>query len=301
MKILYGGGFTETEVRYYKDILLQNTLIGIQELVKQVEKLELQLSEENRKRARLFAEISVMDFKWDDTALPKIKSLWDDKAIQQAWEIAPEFQLQMTTLDYHMQHIDQYASKDYIPTNNDMLRARFRTTGMVETVFEMNQTEWTIIDTGGQLPERAKWKDFLLAKPNGIIFFTALDEFNMVSVEDSQKTKMQVAMQVFKDYVGDATSNMAIILFLNKVDLFKKKIVAKKDFHSFQQAFPNYKGAQNVDDAASHVTSAFLSLVPEEIDIFSHVTCALDTEAMDHVFNVVKTKIFINRMHAVAT
>jgi len=295
MKILYCGGFSNAEVSNFKDILLQNALIGIQELVRQVEKLELQISSDNLKRARYFAEVSETDFKWDGTSLAKIKSLWTDQAIQQAWDNAPEFQFQMTMLEYHMQHLDRYASPDFVPTNDDMLRARFRTTGVVETVFEAGNCSWTLMDTGGQIPERSKWIDFINTKPTGIIFFAALDEFNMSSVEDSQKTKMQVAMQVFTDYVGEATPNMAIILFLNKVDLFKKKIATKKDFESFQNFFPDYKGDQIVDDAADHVAATFRSLVTG-MEVYCHVTCALDTEAMEQVFKAVKETLIKNRL-----
>lgn len=40
-----------------------------------------------------------------------------------------------TNLEYMMEHIDRFALEDFVPTNTDVLYARQRTTGVVETQF----------------------------------------------------------------------------------------------------------------------------------------------------------------------
>lgn len=42
-----------------------------------------------------------------------------------------------TNLQYMMDNIDRFAQEDFTPTNLDILYARQRTTGVVETVFEV--------------------------------------------------------------------------------------------------------------------------------------------------------------------
>jgi len=64
--------------------------------------------------------------------------------------------------------------------------------------------------------------------------------------------------------------------------------------------FPDYQGGQNVDKATEFITNHFSSLVREreKEELYVHVTCALDTDAMDKVFNAVKETLFMNRMAA---
>ena len=54
------------------------------------------------------------------------------------------------------------------------------------------------MDVGGQSPERKKW-DPLLDEPfQAVIFFAGMDEYNMISTEEKDKTKMETAMEVFR-------------------------------------------------------------------------------------------------------
>ena len=41
----------------------------------------------------------------------------------------------MTMMDYHMENLDRYSTEGFVPTNEDMLRARQRTTGFLPTSF----------------------------------------------------------------------------------------------------------------------------------------------------------------------
>jgi len=299
MKILYQGGFSAEEKAIYRDVLLKNTLVGMQELVKQAEKLELVLKEENRKRARFFLETPAVDETWSLEVEQKLRALWQDPAIQQAWSHAPEYQLQMSMMDYHMERLGAYSVPGFVPSDEDMLRARHRTTGAVETIFEMpaDKIEWRLIDCGGQKPERAKWESIMTdTQITAIIFFAALDEFNMLSTEEQGKTKMQIAIACFKELVAsEITQDLALILFLNKSDLFAKKL--KKNFKDFQNAFPKYDGSnKDIKAATAYVQNLFLAGMKEAHrdtqELFVHATCALDTKAMGIVFTAVRERVF---------
>src|SRR5688500_2994226 len=95
---------------------------------------------------------------------------------------------------------------------------------------------------------------------------------------------------------SNKTRDTTLLLFLNKTDLFKKKIEAKKDFEAFQKVFPKYNGGQDVDAAIDYVGDQFKSIAKtegrnvEELNV--HKTCALDTEAMDAVFVAVRDNVF---------
>ena len=42
-----------------------------------------------------------------------------------------------TNLEYMMENIDRFAEENFIPSNEDVLHARQRTTGVVETQFQV--------------------------------------------------------------------------------------------------------------------------------------------------------------------
>jgi len=53
--------------------------------------------------------------------------------------------------------IQELVSPTYIPTTDDILHARVRTSGIVEENYIINEVEFIIIDVGGQRNERKKW------------------------------------------------------------------------------------------------------------------------------------------------
>jgi hypothetical protein len=53
--------------------------------------------------------------------------------------------------------LDRISASDYIPTEQDMLRARVKTTGISEIEFIIDGTKFKMVDVGGQRSERKKW------------------------------------------------------------------------------------------------------------------------------------------------
>ena len=91
----------------------------------------------------------------------------------------------------------------------------------------------------------------------------------------------------------------SIVLFLNKVDVFDYKIKSKASFYQFKKIFPKYKG--DVGDeisAKKFLAEYFQTIYKEETEsanvqreLAVHATCALDTKAMEQVFNSVRTSL----------
>jgi len=305
MKIITLGGFAEDEKQTHKEILLQNILIGIQELVKQAEKLEYPVEGENRKHCRFFTQLRVIETDWNEKIGEKVKVLWNDSAIQKTWKAAPGYQLQMVHLDYLMDNLDRISKPDYIPSNEDMLRARQRTTGEQTTSFIIEKNGWDLIDVGGQKPERVKWESIITSKEsvNAIIFFAALDEFNMISAEEPNKTKMEVSMQVFQDVLNSEAVRerpyITLLLFLNKIDLLENKLKNEEDRKKFHELFPEYneiEGLDGLNSACESVKNQFTSPFKESHQIHTHYICALNTTLMEDVFKAVRQTIFDNRL-----
>jgi len=136
---------------------------------------------------------------------------------------------------------------------------------------------------------------------SAIVFFSALDEYNMVSSEEAPLTKLQVSLKTFEKFANfDLALSCTLILFLNKSDIFEKKIDSDNGFASFKNTFPHYKGKKDVQQAAEHIIGLFKAQLNSRNpgDLHIHVTCALDTEAMSVVFDAVKNTLIGGRMVA---
>ena len=58
---------------------------------------------------------------------------------------------------YYFQHVERLGEEDYEPTEEDIVMARVRTTGISVTEFTEGGIDYSIVDVGGQRNERKKW------------------------------------------------------------------------------------------------------------------------------------------------
>ena len=101
---------------------------------------------------------------------------------------------------------------------------------------------------------------------------------------------MVESMKLFQIIIeSDFFRKTSIILFLNKKDLFKEKI----QFSDLVDHFPEYDGPTHDPIAAGEfILKMYEHLNPVDVrQIFSHFTCATDTENMRTVFESVKKTI----------
>eukprot|EP01122_Echinamoeba_exundans_P012826 TRINITY_DN547_c0_g2_i1.p1 TRINITY_DN547_c0_g2~~TRINITY_DN547_c0_g2_i1.p1 ORF type:complete len:351 (-),score=76.80 TRINITY_DN547_c0_g2_i1:222-1274(-) len=293
MKIIHSNGFTNEELENYKQILILNIFNGMKELVLQAEGLNIKVTRKNKKVATYFVEVNPYTEKLDAETVAKAKQLWADSGLQKMWNRRNEIDFP-TNLEYMMANIDRFAEPDFVPSNDDVLHARQRTTGVVETQFTVDKFNWTLIDVGGQRSERRKWMHFFTGVA-AVIYCAALDEFDMVCPEEPTKNKMEESLEVFEKIInGDFFKDIAFILFLNKRDLFKTK-VEKMDLSTI---LPNYNAGHDYDQAVAFIKNMYMSKVrnrPLE-EVYVHVTCAIDTNNCKFVFDAVSETIFTKRL-----
>lgn len=125
-------------------------------------------------------------------------------------------------------------SSGYEPTDQDVLNARNPTVGIHENHFSLPKLNFSVIDVGGCRTQRRKWIHCFM-NISSLIFCAALSDFNLVLLEDSSRNRMLESISVFESLMKSKYfTNCAIMLFLNKTDLFKKKmeILSIKDYFS---------------------------------------------------------------------
>lgn len=83
----------------------------------------------------------------------------------------------------YFQDITRLFAKDYVPSDQDILRARLRTTGISETIFDLGQLTYKMFDVGGQRSERKKWIH-VFDNVQVVLFLAAISGYDQVLVED---------------------------------------------------------------------------------------------------------------------
>ena len=145
-----------------------------------------------------------------------LQDMLKDKGVQEAIERAAEYQLNDSTV-YFWDRAETICSADYMPTEQDVLRARVRTTGIVQQNFQIGDKKYTMFDVGGQRNERRKWIH-CFDNVTAVIFVTAISEYDQVLYEDENTNRMDEALVLFEQICNHPSfKKTSMILFLNKV------------------------------------------------------------------------------------
>merc|ERR1712099_180531 len=112
----------------------------------------------------------------------------------------------------------------FIPDETDILYVRYRTTGVIDQRFTIKKNVFHIFDVGGQKSERKKWIH-CFESVTAVIFVASLSCYDEVMFEDDTTNAMLDSVDLFEEICNLRWFiNTAMILFLNKKDLFAAKI-----------------------------------------------------------------------------
>ena len=195
-----------------------------------------------------------------------VNTLWNDPAMQiLVNEHLSEFQVQ-DSLGYFVGRIGEIGRRDYSPTDEDLIRVRVRTTGIVQASFEMDKHVFNIVDVGGQRSERKKWA-LQFDNVKAVLFIVAASEYDQTVWEYQDKNRMHESLEIFEESLRHRSfTDCTFILFLNKADLFEKKITNI----SLSACFPDWDSSKDKD-----VEAAWKFLSQKFIDIASVSTLSL--------------------------
>jgi len=283
MITIYGTGFPENERKTFGPIIYNNIITSMQTLCAAVavhggpvactDSLE-------------YITKMQQDAVIDSENVQHFKGLWADSGIQVAFENRSKFQL-TDSAQYFFEKIDEIAVDNYLPSEQDVLRSRVRTTGIVENNFEIDGNQFKMFDVGGQRNERKKWIH-CFENVTAVLFVGVLSEYDLVLYEDENMNRMEETLNLFDEICNSRWfRETSIILFLNKRDMFEKKI--QKVPLTVCPVFADYTGESTYKAGCDLIGETFQAKNqnPEKV-IYSHVTCATDTSNVAAVFNAVK-------------
>lgn len=291
MKIIHLDGFSQAERLEYRNIIFSNVVGSIIVLLEAAENMGLQIQEDNKPIKERIMHEDYFTGELTPSIAEDIKKVWSDPAIKTVFGRSNEFQLN-DSAEYYFNEIDRISVANYVPSVQDVLRSRAKTTGIIETNFKVGETTFTLVDVGGQRSERRKWMH-CFQDVTAVIFCVALSEYDLKLYEDESTNRMHESLKLFKDICNTKWfTDTAIILFLNKKDLFQKKIANTP----LTVCFPDYKGANTYEEASQYIEDQFLAQNENSKKlIFTHHTCATDTDNITVVFRAVQ-EIIMNKI-----
>ncbi|KAF1811420.1 guanine nucleotide binding protein, alpha subunit [Eremomyces bilateralis CBS 781.70] len=295
MKIIHQGGYRPDELVMYRLTIYKNVVDCAKALIGGMRQFNIRpANPDNVEFADYLMEYAVdpdPDRPLDKKVGRAVESLWGDGRMGEVMDHSSEFYL-MDSAPYFFEEVHRICSPEYIPTESDVLRARTKTTGIYETRFSMGQLSIHMFDVGGQRSERKKWIH-CFENVTSIIFCVALSEYDQVLLEESSQNRMMESLVLFDSVVNSRWfMRTSIILFLNKVDLFKQKL-AKNPLGNY---FADYSGGTDVNRAAKYLLWRFNQVNRAHLNLYPHLTQATDTSNIRLVFAAVKETILQNAL-----
>lgn len=197
------------------------------------------------------------------------------------------------------------AAKDFIASEDDVLRIRVKTLGIVEEEFVMDgdtSTKYVMYDLGGQQSERRKWIH-CFEDVTAVLFVAAISEYDQVLYENAERNRLEESLDLFDEIANSRWfEHTAIILFLNKKDVFKTKI-ATTDIRQVQPdgtvLFDDYRGGCDFAEGLKYILGLFIARNKnEDRELFYHVTTATSSSNIRAVFVACKQVILRDSMAA---
>ncbi|KAF8742334.1 hypothetical protein AX14_005200 [Amanita brunnescens Koide BX004] len=200
-----------------------------------------------------------------------------------------------------LEDLDRITALNYEPTDQDIIRARIRTIGAEEHIFQIETgsqagTVYYITDVGGSKYSRATWASFF-DDVQAIIFLAPL-AFDQYLEEDPTVNRLEDSIKLWKEMCSNKIlANAELILFLNKKDLLKKTLESGVDVKDY---IANYTGNNTVQQVTEFYIGKFKGyqkrLSPVERRFLCYSTSAIDTHSMGLLLAQVRDTITIQHL-----
>ncbi|KAF0507847.1 guanine nucleotide binding protein, alpha subunit [Gigaspora margarita] len=287
MRLIHASGFNSTERETYRSIVFLNIMDSMNLVLEAMEYYKIPFSDSsNMQYVSMFSNTPSISKNqpFPVNYLEPLKSLWSDSGVQKCYMMGNQYALH-DNMTYFFESLDRVFSQSYVPTNQDILRCRMKTTGIVETIFYLGPLTYRMFDVGGQRSERKKWIH-CFEDVTAVLFLVAISGYDQCLVEDKDANQMQEALMLFDSICNSQWFvNTSMILFLNKIDIFKEKI----PISPVNKYFPDYTGPNDDFKTATHYFKRRFQRLnrSDKKEIYPHFTNATDTNLLRHIMGSV--------------
>ncbi|BGP40826.1 guanine nucleotide-binding protein subunit alpha [Rhodotorula kratochvilovae] len=296
--LAYGKPFSEQERLDYRDVIYDNALRSMQVVIDAFDLLSIEVPDALNEHIELvmsFGEEPELAAPTGELLPPVAKALaalWAFDGAKEAVDMAHEFQLN-DSAPYYFNNIHRLAEHGYTPTDQDILRSRVKSTGITEVQLNIHGTTYRMCDVGGQRSERKKWIN-CFSDVQVLLFVLAISEYNQMLYEDESVSRIAEATTLWQSIANSKWfANASIILFLNKIDLFRQKL----ELYKLGDYLHEYAGPNTYEATTLWLSQRFTQLYENERRaLILHLTCATDTNQIRTVLAAVQEQILANNL-----
>ncbi len=146
----------------------------------------------------------------------------------------------------------------------------------------------TLVDVGGERSERKKWLS-CFESVHAVLFVASLAEYDLYMEDEPETIQLIDSLRLYESICNlKWFSHTALILFLNKKDVFTRKIKTI----GLEVCFPEYDGLpRSYENATIYIWQQFEKQCKLDRVIYRHFTCARDRENITKVFKSVKDDV----------
>lgn len=193
---------------------------------------------------------------FDARVAEDLRSLWNDPAIQEAFENRDMMDVP-DHMSYFFDKLDDLEDDGYDLQKEDVLKARVHSCDQITFDVESLNLEVTLVD----YHKSHRWVEWDPVPPkiDGLIFFSSLADFAKPMLCEQYKPRMIDSLECFEDFVHRSTfKNKPIFLICNKIDGFKTKIEDSKE-DLFTKVFDDYTGdCHNTEQCYKFICDKFM-------------------------------------------
>ncbi|KAH0790028.1 Guanine nucleotide-binding protein subunit alpha [Histomonas meleagridis] len=294
LKLMYCGGFSEDERQALKSVVRVNLIYDMKSLIDALQRNGQSVAAELSSSIDVISSLQLNEDELVPEIAQEIKRLWDDPIVKATYKENNSIGLGDNT-GYFFDKVEEIAQSSYVPSNEDLLKSRIRTTGISTIDFLIQDNIKTeLVDVGGQKSERARWPRCFQGV-NFLIFVVSLSDFDQRMFEDEATTRTDDSKELFGSIANsEVFKNKPIFLILNKIDIFKSKLENYPE--KFRAAYPDFTGdTSNADECIEHVKQTFLAQLksdrPETAWVQAIPTCAMEEKSIHDLFQTVAQKV----------
>ncbi|KAJ2979931.1 hypothetical protein NUW58_g7079 [Xylaria curta] len=269
MKLLLEGNYTREEKLDFREIIWSNIVQSIRIILENMEFFELPLDDERTGYhvQTIFMQPANIETTPNSEVVEAILALWLDTGFQSAYKRRHEYQVNdsIDSTAHYVEEIQRLTALDYIPTDEDLLWARRKTTGIRETWFSdsalLQGLNCSFLDVGGARVERRKWIHGF-ENTSMVLFTIDTTAYAKRLFGVSSTNRMEEQLRVFCSIVNSRWfSKSAFVLIFTKMDLIEEWLQREP----VEKHLPDYpyrnSTVEPVERYTQYLTDKFLSQV----------------------------------------
>ncbi|EPE34221.1 Transducin (alpha subunit), insertion [Glarea lozoyensis ATCC 20868] len=261
MDALCKGGWTIQDRLRFQEAVFTNTIQNMKIILKAMTTLDIPLdSDKNRSHAlTIIHHPSSIGRDFPPDACNAIEALWEDGGVKQTFERSNEYILQDATA-YFFNSLRRISEPEYIPTDEDIIMARIRSTGLYPMILSSGGISFKLIDTGGERSERKKWIH-AFENVSIVIFTIDISAYDLVLYEDLNCSRLAEDIALFESISNSHWfSNTQFILLFTKLDILEAKL-GKVSIKTYCPDFPGRE--DSLEDVKWYMEDRLLALIKD--------------------------------------